>query len=35
MFIGKHIFSIFLSIFVLRNFRSVVLKVAESPSWGR
>jgi len=27
MFIGKHIFIIFLSLFVIRNFRSVVLKV--------
>jgi len=26
MFIGKHIFIIFLSLFVIRNFRSVVLK---------
>jgi len=25
MFIGKHIFIIFLSLFVIRNFRSVVL----------
>jgi len=27
MFIGKHIFIIYLSLFVTRNFRSVVLKV--------
>jgi len=27
MFIGKHIFIIFLSLFVIRNCRSVVLKV--------
>jgi len=27
MFIGKHIFIIFLSLFIIRNFRSVVLKV--------
>jgi len=27
MFISKHIFIIFLSLFVIRNFRSVVLKV--------
>jgi len=27
MFIGKHIFIIFLSLFVIRNFRSVILKV--------
>jgi len=34
MFIGKHIFVIFLSLFVIRNFRSVVLKVSESHPWG-
>ena len=27
MFIGKHIFIIFLGLFVIRNFRSAVLKV--------
>jgi len=27
MFIGKHIFIIFLSLFVIRNFRSVVVNV--------
>jgi len=27
MFVDKHIYIIFLSLFVLRNFRSVVLKV--------
>jgi len=27
MLIGKHIFIIFLSLFVIRNFRSVILKV--------
>jgi len=27
MFIGKHIFIIFLSLFVIKNFRSVILKV--------
>jgi len=26
MFIGKHIFIIFLSLFVIRNFRSMLLK---------
>jgi len=29
MFVGKHIFIIFLSLFVTRNSRSVVLKVGE------
>jgi len=27
MFVGKHIYIIFLSLFVIRNFRSTVLKV--------
>jgi len=34
MVIGKHIFIIFLSLFVLRNFRSVVLKVGGITSLG-
>jgi len=34
MFIGKHIFIIFLSLFVIRNCRSVVLKVGGITSWG-
>jgi len=34
MFIGKHIFIIFLSLFVTRNFRSLVLKVGGITPWG-
>jgi len=34
MVIGKHIFIIFLSLFVIRNFRSVVLKVGGITSLG-
>jgi len=34
MFIGKHIFIIFLSLFVIRNFGSLVLKVSRITPWG-
>jgi len=34
MFIGKHIFIIFLSHFVIRNFRSVVLKAGGNTPLG-
>jgi len=34
MLIGKHIFIFFLSLFVIKNFRSVILKVSGTTNFG-